>query len=123
MEFDCRLAPAALNGDRLLLAQALSNLLDNALEFSPPGGVIELSGAPEEGGYLLRVRDHGPGVPDYALERVFERFYSLPRPDSGKSTGLGLSLVREVAQLHGGRAELLNHADGGAEARLWLPAG
>ncbi|MBN3004328.1 two-component system sensor histidine kinase CreC [Chromobacterium alkanivorans] len=118
-----RLAPASLNGDRLLLAQALSNLLDNALEFSPPGGVIELDGAPEEGGYLLRVRDHGPGVPDYALERVFERFYSLPRPDSGKSTGLGLSLVREVAQLHGGRAELFNHADGGAEARLWLPPG
>lgn len=118
-----RLAPASLNGDRLLLTQALSNLLDNALEFSPPGGVIELHGGLEEGGYLLRVRDHGPGVPDYALERVFERFYSLPRPDSGKSTGLGLSLVREVAQLHGGRAELLNHADGGAEARLWLPLG
>ena len=119
MEFDCRLAPAALNGDRLLLAQALSNLLDNALEFSLAGRRHRAERRAGRGRLSAPRARSWAGVPDYALERVFERFYSLPRPDSGKSTGLGLSLVREVAQLHGGRAELLNHADGGAEARLW----
>ena len=67
------------------------------------------------------MRDRGEGIPAYALERIFERFYSLPRPTTGKSTGLGLPFVREVASLHGGTAEVLNHRDGGACARLCLP--
>jgi two-component system sensor histidine kinase CreC len=68
------------------------------------------------------VRDHGPGIPDYALDRVFDKFYSLRRPDSGrKGTGLGLAFVKEIAVLHRGRAQLGNHPDGGAEARLVLP--
>jgi two-component system sensor histidine kinase CreC len=70
----------------------------------------------------IQVRDHGPGVPDYALDRVFEKFYSLQRPHSGrKGTGLGLAFVKEIAQLHRGRAELRNHPDGGAVAALTLP--
>jgi len=61
-------------------------------------------------------------VPDYAQERVFERFYSLERPATGKkSTGLGLPFVREVAQLHGGSATLTNRSEGGAVATLRLP--
>jgi two-component system sensor histidine kinase CreC len=68
------------------------------------------------------VEDGGPGVPDYALPRVFERFYSLPRPDTDrKSTGLGLSLVREIAHLHGGDASLANRPEGGAVATFWVP--
>jgi len=69
------------------------------------------------------IRDHGPGIPDYARERLFERFYSTPRPDDSgrKSTGLGLSLVREVALLHGGGIIVDNHPGGGALARLILP--
>jgi two-component system sensor histidine kinase CreC len=68
------------------------------------------------------VEDRGPGVPDYALARVFERFYSLPRPGSGKkSTGLGLALVREIAHLHGGEVTLGNRPDGGARAEFWVP--
>jgi two-component system sensor histidine kinase CreC len=71
----------------------------------------------------ISVRDHGPGVPDYALERAFEKFYSLPRPDTGrKSTGLGLAFVREVAHLHDGDAYLVNHPEQGAIAVLNLPA-
>ncbi|HET6718312.1 MAG TPA: ATP-binding protein, partial [Rhodocyclaceae bacterium] len=62
------------------------------------------------------------GAPDYALPHLFERFYSLPRPATGrKSTGLGLPFVREVAKLHGGEADFANHPDGGAIARLMLP--
>jgi len=61
-------------------------------------------------------------VPDYALARVFERFYSLPRPVTGKkSTGLGLALVREIAHLHGGDATLANRPEGGVRAVLWVP--
>jgi two-component system sensor histidine kinase CreC len=60
-------------------------------------------------------------VPGYALERAFERFYSLPRPDGGKSTGLGLPFVREVLALHRGSASLRNGPDGGAIAEIELP--
>ena len=72
--------------------------------------------------YEVGIRDHGPGLPDYALDRVFEKFYSLRRPDSGKKgTGLGLSFVKEIAELHRGSVGLRNHPDGGAVATLTLP--
>jgi len=68
------------------------------------------------------VRDHGPGVPPYAEDKVFEKFYSLARPHSRKkSTSLGLPFVKEVADLHEGRASLANAAEGGAIATLSLP--
>ncbi|MGS3140112.1 beta-lactam sensor histidine kinase BlrB [Aeromonas sanarellii] len=107
--------------DPLLVEQALGNLLDNALDFSPAGGQIRLSGAMEQGGYCFRVRDQGPGIPDFALPRIFERFYSLPRPHKGKSSGLGLSFATEVARQHGGRLTLANQPDGGVLVELWLP--
>jgi two-component system sensor histidine kinase CreC len=111
----------AVQGDRFLLAQALENLLDNAIGFSPANGEIALELRRESDAMVLRVRDSGPGVPDYAERRVFERFYSLPRPDGARSSGLGLSFVREVASLHGGQASLGNRHEGGALAELRLP--
>lgn len=118
-------APAAVGvtGERFLLAQAVSNLLQNALEFTPPGGAITvaLRAAADGEGACILVEDTGPGLPDYALPRLFERFYSLPRPDTGaKSSGLGLSFVREVAHLHGGEVRLENRPCGGARATLTL---
>jgi two-component system sensor histidine kinase CreC len=113
----------SVEGERFLLQQAISNLLDNAIEFSPTGAAIEINASREQEAWNLGIRDHGPGIPDYARDRLFERFYSMPRPDSGrKGTGLGLSLVREVAQLHGGDIVVENHPEGGALARLMLPA-
>jgi len=115
--------PAWVIGEAFLLEQALSNLLDNALEFAPRGSTIQVRLEAEGAWHLLTVKDQGPGVPDFALPRVFEPFYSLARPDTGKkSTGLGLSFVQEVAQLHGGTIELVNGEGGGAEARLSLPS-
>jgi two-component system sensor histidine kinase CreC len=112
------------HGDVFLLQQALANLLDNAIDFSPEGGLIEVALQKAPGKWLLTVRDHGEGAPDYALPQIFERFYSLPRPASGrKSTGLGLPFVREVAQLHGGNARFANHPQGGAEVTLEISAG
>ncbi|SDR79761.1 two-component system sensor histidine kinase CreC [Opitutus sp. GAS368] len=111
-----------IRGEAVLLREALVNLLQNALEFSPAGGEVTLTVRPGPGRVEFVVEDRGPGVPDYALARVFERFYSLPRPGSEKkSTGLGLALVREIAHLHGGEATLTNRPDGGACATLWVP--
>lgn len=122
LNLDIRLAPAPLQGSRFLLRQATGNLLDNAIDFSPVGATLHLTLEREDDQILLCLHDEGPGVPDYALPRVFERFYSTPRPDSGeRSSGLGLNLVREVARLHGGSVELKNHPLGGAQACLRLP--
>ncbi|HWU37387.1 MAG TPA: two-component system sensor histidine kinase CreC [Candidatus Acidoferrum sp.] len=111
-----------LGGDRFLLHRALTNLLQNAIDFSPAGGEIEIVVTSKNRSYQVGIRDHGPGLPDYALDRVFEKFYSLRRPDSGKKgTGLGLSFVKEIAELHRGSVELRNHPDGGAVATLTLP--
>lgn len=120
---DARLAPARVRGNRFLLRQAVGNLLDNAIDFSPPaGGALSVTVENTDDRVDLRIRDGGPGIPDYALPRLYERFYSTPRPASGeRGTGLGLNLVREVARLHQGAIEVTNHSEGGAEARLGLP--
>ncbi|HSB72003.1 MAG TPA: two-component system sensor histidine kinase CreC [Candidatus Methylomirabilis sp.] len=111
-----------LGGERFLLLRALINLLQNAIDFSPGGGEIEVVVTCTPRQCQISIRDHGPGVPDYALDRVFEKFYSLRRPNSGKKgTGLGLSFVKEIAELHRGGVELRNHPDGGAVATLTLP--
>jgi two-component system sensor histidine kinase CreC len=111
-----------VNGDRFLLQRALANLLHNAVEFSPEGGAVEISVRSAKRYHDILIRDHGPGLPSFAEKRVFERFYSLPRPATGrKSTGLGLSFVREIADLHHGSVDLRNHPEGGAVAVLRLP--
>jgi two-component system sensor histidine kinase CreC len=110
-------------GESFLLRLAISNLIDNAIDFSPADGSIDLQALRCDDEVVLRIRDHGPGIPDYALGRLFERFYSLPRPNTGrKSTGVGLAFVREVALLHRGRIAVINAEGGGAVAELALPA-
>jgi two-component system, OmpR family, sensor histidine kinase CreC len=117
---------ATVEGDPLLLQRAVGNLLDNALDFSPQGGSVEVAltqRGPNSRMAEISVRDHGPGIPDYADQKVFEKFYSLARPGSHrKSTGLGLPFVREIAALHQGRITLRNADGGGAVAVLSLPA-
>ena len=111
-----------LRGDALLLRQALGNLLDNAISFAPQGSTVTLTAQRSDDGHVeIGVRDTGPGIPAYAEARLFERFYSLPRPDGAKSTGLGLPFVREVAALHGGTAQVTNAEGGGCRAALLLP--
>jgi two-component system, OmpR family, sensor histidine kinase CreC len=112
---------ALIQGDAFLLTQALQNLLDNAIDFSPEHGVIHLSIEPDQNYYCIKIRDQGVGIPDYALTRLFERFYSLPRLDTGqRSSGLGLSFVMEVALAHKGSITLVNLVDGGVLASLFL---
>lgn len=113
-----------IRGDRFLLRQAVLNLVNNAVEFSSECGRIEIAVGMRDSMAFFTVNDAGPGIPEYALLRVFERFYSLKRPGSGrKSSGLGLSLVREVAELHNGRVSITNRSSGGVCAELALPLG
>lgn len=111
----------SVTGERFLLRQAFANLLDNALDFTPLNGTLRF--AAEQTGDVLKVTlfNSAEPIPDYALPRLSERFYSLPRPDSGrKSTGLGLNFVEEVLQLHGGQVRIGN-VEGGVLVSLHLP--
>ncbi len=122
LDLTCDGQPEVL-GESFLLESAIHNLVQNAIEFSPDGGTIRIRVAPETDHATITVEDDGPGIPDYALPRLFERFYSLPRPCAGrKSSGLGLCFVREAAALHRGSIEVENRAAApGTRAVLRLP--
>ncbi len=110
---------ATVLGERFLLERAFRNLLANALDFSPDGSSIDATLRTESGRAWVEIRDRGPGIPDFAKDKVFERFYSLARPDgSRRGSGLGLPFVREALRLHGGSVELLAASDGGTVARV-----
>lgn len=113
-----------VKGDPWLIELAVSNLIQNAIDFAPKGSAVVVRCYRFDSKGVIEVEDRGPGIPDYARERVFERFYSLPRPDTGKkSTGLGLCFVKQVAELHGGSVELTNLESGsGAKAMLIVAA-
>ncbi len=109
-------------GERFLIYQAVFNLLQNAVDFSPAGGFLEVEIQEHWQRLFFIIRDEGPGLPEYALDKVFDKFYSLQRPDTGKkSSGLGLSLVKEVAELHKGEITLKNRKPHGAVAVFKIP--
>src|SRR5690606_1348417 len=104
---------AFIHGEAFLVRQALINLLDNALDFTPPHGCIVISLSQTSDKVILQVCNQGPAIPDFALPRLSERFFSLPRPATGrKSTGLGLAFVQQVMELHQGQLVLTNQPDG-----------
>ncbi len=122
IDFDRPERPVSFEGERFLVRQAIANLIENAVDFTPEGGRVRVELRAGEGVLSVAVEDTGPGIPEYAREKVFERFYSLPRPATGaKSSGLGLNFVREVAALHGGAVALENLPGGGARAVLTFP--
>jgi signal transduction histidine kinase len=121
------IAPDATSvpADAAKLSDALRNLLENASNYSPAGGVIEVTAERDEADLVIRVADRGPGIPAADLPRIFERFYRVDRSrtrDPG-GTGLGLSIVKHLVELQGGRVAARNRDDGGAEftIRLALP--
>jgi signal transduction histidine kinase len=103
-----------LIGDRDLLLQAIANLLDNAIKFTPAGGVVRLTARLEEGVAVLAVADSGPGLSDADKARALERFFRADQARATPGSGLGLSLVRAVAQLHGGEVVLRDARPGQA---------
>ncbi|HEY1121812.1 MAG TPA: two-component system sensor histidine kinase CreC [Haloferula sp.] len=111
--------PVNIRGDAFILRSAVTNLLENAIDFSPAKSTVDII-LQTDG--TITISDRGPGVPEYAREKIFERFYSLKHHSSGrKGTGLGLTLVKEAAELHGGSVSLEDREDGGTIARLILP--
>ncbi len=114
-------ANARVGGDPHLLPQALANLLDNAIKYSPEGARLAVTLRAAESGSELTVADNGPGVPDEARDKVVGRFYRLDTSRSTPGSGLGLALVAAVAQLHDARLELSdNHP--GLRITLTFPA-
>jgi len=110
-----------IRGDRELIQQAVANLLDNAVKFSPPGGTIRLDGEMAADGLRISVTDQGPGIPADDVSRATDRFYRGETARHTPGFGLGLTLVRAVAQLHGG-ALLLEDARPGLRAVLVVPS-
>jgi two-component system sensor histidine kinase CreC len=111
-----------LFGDAFWLRQAVANLVQNAIDFSRAQTEIAIRATSDGTFVRLLIENSGAVIPDYAREKIFDKFYSLKRPDSGrKSTGLGLNLVRQVALLHGGHVNLQNRSSGGVMAVLTLP--
>lgn len=96
------------DGNEGLLAQVWTNLLDNAIKFSPAGGVISVSAREEEGRVLVSVGDQGPGVAEENLAHIFDKFYQADTSHKAEGNGLGLALVREIAQVHGGNVSVEN---------------
>jgi two-component system, OmpR family, sensor kinase len=111
--------------DPVLLGQAIWNLLENAIRFTPPGGHIRVSANGRAEQLELVVEDSGPGFPPDMLGRVFDRFFradpARSRPDEVSGTGLGLAIVRGVAEAHGGSVAAANVPDGGARVTVRLP--
>ena len=101
-----------IRGNRQLLAQAVGNLLDNAVKYTPEGGRIALNVKHEAAEIVLSVGDSGPGIPEDQRERVLERFVRLDAARSLPGNGLGLSLVKAVAKLHGAKLVLTDNNPG-----------
>ena len=116
VRFVTALSPGLVKADPVLLERAVSNLLDNAVKYSPDGAPIEVS---VRGGEVI-VADHGPGIADEDLPRVFDRFYRAAAARSKPGAGLGLAIVREAAEAHGGTASA-ESTSAGARFKLALP--
>jgi heavy metal sensor kinase len=102
------LVPFSVRGDRGRLKQVIVNLLDNAIKFTPPGGVVSLHSQLREGYGILEVRDTGVGIPESALPHIFDRFYRVDEARSREvgGAGLGLSIVRAICSAHGAHIEV-----------------
>lgn len=119
-ELDIPVAPM-VDGNRQLLAQALSNLFDNAFKYSPSASPVTLALTARNGRAIIEVADHGPGIAAGEHARMTERFTRGDAARSLPGSGLGLALVKAIAGLHGGRLELADIPGGGLIARIVLP--
>lgn len=107
--------------DMVLLNQVLVNLLENSLKYAPPGSPLEISAACYNAVLQLGVYDQGEGVPETELERIFEKFYRVPVPESIKGTGLGLSICHGIVEAHGGSIRASNQPGGGFLVTVEIP--
>jgi signal transduction histidine kinase len=102
-----------------------TNLVDNAVKYTPPGGRVEVTGGSEGAEIVIRVSDTGIGIPEAKLPRIFERFYRVDKARSKETggTGLGLSIARHIAENHGGRVAVESTPGEGSTFTVNLPRG
>lgn len=113
-----------LRGDCVLLGQVMVNLVDNAVKYSPPGSGIEIRVGSSGDSLRVSVADHGPGIPEADLPRVFDKFFRIRRRTGNiPGTGLGLSICRGLVEAHGGKIWAENASNGGAVISFTLPLG
>ena len=114
---------ASLKAEKILLEQAIGNIINNALDFSPSSGTITIKASQTNAAISIIVLDDGPGIPPQVINKLFTRFFSVSRPDTGvRGNGLGLRFVRKIMKLHGGEVSLQNRfIQQGAEAKLRFP--
>jgi signal transduction histidine kinase len=111
-----------VRGDPELVTSMLDNVVRNAVRFSPPNALVEVEVRLVEDNAQIRVRDHGPGIPDHLIDDVFEPFVQGSSPPSGgRGSGIGLAIAQKVVELHKGRILIRNHRDGGCEVIVMLP--
>lgn len=111
-----------MQGEKFLIRHSVSNLVQNGINFSRKDEGIYISSESAGEKILIKITDNGTGIPEYAKNKIFNRFYSLPRGESGrKGTGLGLTFVREAAKLHGGSISVKNNPGGGVTSILTIP--
>ena len=112
-----------VNGDEAQLTSMFTNLVDNAVKYTQPGGRVEVTGGFEGSEIVIRVSDTGIGIPEGKLPRIFERFYRVDKARSKETggTGLGLSIVRHVAENHGGRVTVESTLGEGSTFTVYLP--
>jgi two-component system, NtrC family, sensor histidine kinase KinB len=116
------LTGAVLNVDEARIRHVFMNLLTNASKYTPSGGFVTLSAAPEDGGFIrFSVRDQGPGIPTDHVGRIFERFYRAPNQDKRPGAGLGLAIAREIVVAHGGSIACTSVEGEGCEFYFVLP--
>lgn len=113
----------AVEGDETQLTSMLTNLIDNAIKYTPPGGQVEVTAAAGEEEVEVRIADTGIGIPEGKLSRIFERFYRVDKARSKETggTGLGLSIVRHVVENHGGRVSVESAPGEGSLFTVHLP--
>ncbi|MGD0586017.1 MAG: sensor histidine kinase KdpD [Oryzomonas sp.] len=109
--------------DLVLMTQVLVNLLDNSLKYSPDATPIEIVASTDANRLVIEVADHGPGVPEKNLLRVFDKFYRIPVPEGAGGTGLGLSICKGIVEAHGGTIRAENRPDRGLRIVIHLPLG
>jgi two-component system sensor histidine kinase SenX3 len=112
-----------VRGDETQLTSMFTNLVDNAVKYTPPGGQVAVTGGSEDLGIVIRVSDTGIGIPEVKLPRIFERFYRVDKARSKETggTGLGLSIVKHIAENHGGRVTAESTFGEGSTFTVYLP--
>jgi two-component system sensor histidine kinase KdpD len=103
--------------------QALANVLDNAIKYSPDSSPIEVQARSQNGDIVIKIADQGIGIPEQDLQKIFDKFYRIKRPHNVPGSGLGLAISKSIIEAHGGNIKALRGPNGGTTIEIILPAG